>query len=218
MLALAFMAGAAVLFNTAPAKANVSVTYGTSGTFQGGNGPVVASSIATVVQVSPAGTATLTITATGTVSAPGSPPGAGASFGTITATSTGAGATFTNVGFKLTIAQTVPLPTGGTISFTDTLNGTVTSQNNTIVLTFSSPLTKNIPFSGGVVHYTVQQQYVLVSPSTGIPGFPVTNGVTSLQGTITATVTPEPGALALALTGLPLIGLAAWRRTRKNAI
>jgi len=39
-----------------------------------------------------------------------------------------------------------------------------------------------------------------------------------LQSTGTTTVTtPAPGALMLALTGLPLLGVGAWRRLRKRA-
>jgi len=209
MTALAFVAGVVVLANAAPAKAALSVKYSTAAVFTAGNLTAGSrTSSGTVLS----GLDSTTLTFVGVTNVSVNAP-TNASFGTIKATVTGAGATFTNVQFKLTITQTVPTP-GGSVAFQDTLTGTISGNGSDLDLTFNPPLTQGVPFPGGSVTYTVPIDLPLVPPETN-------NGITSIQGKIgicPAVVTPEPGALALAFTGIPMLGFAAWRRTRKNAI
>jgi len=217
LTALAFVAGVAVLANAAPAKAALMVTYSTSGVFTKPLGnPATISGGGTIVKVGGANSATITFVGQPLTTVGPVPPETFSSFGTILESATGTGATFSNIGFALTITQTVPTPSGGAVSFTDTLSGKITSSASGVSLTFDNPLssafTFSTPYGPGSVTYRVQNEYLLNAPSSG--------GVTTINGGITGVLpTPEPGTVALALTGLPLLGLAAWRcRTRKNAV
>jgi len=220
MTALAFAAGVAVLVNAAPAKAALNVTYNTSVkfTYTGDlvNAPIVLVNgpLTSTVQF---GASILTYTGVaGSADVP-----TPADFGLLKLS--GGTGTFHDLDFALTITQVAPPSTPPSATFTSlTLHGKVTAaqnlNNGELRLVFSSSLIQSLaisgPFGPGSVTYEVFQ------PAGGgsIPAANTGTGL-SINGRITSVVpTPEPGAVALALTGLPLIGLVAWRRSRKSGI
>jgi len=137
--------------------------------------------------------------------------------------------------FVLTLTQTEPSP-GGTAVFPADISGKVvlrrvtpTSGNpsgrslttNSVILQFDTLGPFNIgPSTNGVtVAYSIDGQFVnnttfiKLAASSGL-GQTSTAGVT---GTILATAVPEPGSVAMALSGLPVLGLV-WLRRRKQQV
>lgn len=154
VLALAFvmLSGAAAFADT--------VTYSTSGSFNGGSNVLTSNGV--------------TLTFTG-VSASVTAP-TNISLGNINSAGSGTIAPST---FTLTVVQTVPGPTGQQI-LTTNLSGTVTANSNGISLLFSPT-----SFTINGINYTLQSggNYLLVAPNTN-------NGNTSIQAQVTPTPEP----------------------------
>jgi hypothetical protein len=164
------------------------VTFSTSGSFNGGGNSITFLS----------GTGSLTINFTGVNSNVNTPTFA--SLGEFQTIVEGTGATITDgTTFTLNITQTVPSAGSGFLA--GTINGTISQNQSTGLVTFSvSSTTIN-----GVTYSLTNNPLPLVPPSTN-------NGVTSVQAQITSV--PEPATMILLGTGLA--GVAASIRKRRK--
>jgi hypothetical protein len=172
------------------AKAD-AVSFSTTGSFNGGSNTIQFG----------AGANLTTITFTGVNSTVNANPFTFASLGEFQTIVTGAGATITpGTTFTLMINQTVPSPGSG--SLIGTLNGTITQNSSTGLVTFSVTSAQ----INGVTYSLTNNPLPLVPPSTN-------NGVTSVQAQITSV--PEPATMFLLGTGLA--GVAAKVRKRRKA-
>jgi hypothetical protein len=208
-VALVLTVGIAILGAATPAHAGIMVQYTTTGYFG------VDPSKTSVTVGTGANTATLSFAGLTNIQTVGPvPPPSNASYGSITETATGSGATFTaDIPFTLIIHQIIP--TIGTAQLgAKTLKGKLTNTSSGLKLVFTDT-EADINFSkaglSGTVFYSLDPTYRLVPPSTN-------HGVTSIQGGINAMINavPEPATVALAVSGLPLLGLVAWRRRRRR--
>ena len=166
------------------------ITFSTTGSIGGGGNSMTFGS----------GGNTTQITFTGVNSTVDANPFTFASLGEFQTVVTGSGAAITpGTTFTLTINQTVP--SAGTGFLQATINGTITQNSSTGLVTFSvSSTTIN-----GVTYSLTNNPLPLVPPSTN-------NGVTSVQAQITAV--PEPATMILLGTGLA--GAAASIRKRRK--
>jgi len=209
--AFTLVAAAVTLVASTPAHAVQSVTYSTTGAFNG----FPASPGASPVSTTP-GDITLTFTGTnGSVNLfipPSNSASSNAQFGTFTASAGSGPFNYSELNgqtFTLYITQTLPVPTTGSpATYNATLSGVIFATQSEAYLEFQNPLAQVIT-SGDLptyLTYSVNSRIDLVPSST--PG-----GAT-LSGRISAV--PEPTTLAAAFAGLPLIGFAAWRRNRRK--
>ena len=123
----------------------------------------------------------------------------GSSFGNFQTFVSGAGASASGT-FTLTITQTVPVP--GSDSFAATFSGTFSASNSgTGVVNF----TVSSVTIGGITYSITNNPLNLVPPASN-------NGITTVQGQITADAVPEPTSMFLLGSGL--LGVAGAVRKR----
>lgn len=180
---------------TSEAKAD-PVTFSTSGTFTCAG--CAGSGTNSVTFLGGMGNAVM-ITFTGLGSTSLNTP-TGSSFGNFQTFVSGSGAIAVSGTFTLTITQTVPV--AGSDSFSATFSGTFTASNSgTGVVNFT---TTSVTI-GGVTYAITNNPLNLVPPASN-------NGITTVQGQITATTVPEPTTMLLLGTGL--LGIAGGLRKR----
>jgi hypothetical protein len=121
---------------------------------------------------------------------------------------------FSSVPFNLGLTLTDSASThSGNLSFSGAVNGDL-SKSATPGVTLNSPAGGSLTLGGNV--YTVALEYVPVPAPPGFVG--VAPGFLFAQVTATSPQTvPEPTSLVLAGLGLPVVGLAAWRKRRRAA-
>jgi hypothetical protein len=101
--------------------------------------------------------------------------------------------------------------------FTDAVFG----ANTGLTLTASAPASgQSLVLTSSVIGTLLDPEaisfsFANVTPSVNITGTTLGAFTSSISGTASATVTPEPGTIAMALTALPLLGLGAYARRRR---
>jgi len=207
LMPIALLAGLAIVGPTAPAHA-VLVTFSTVGNFTGGDDPTGNSylDIANGILITFQGVNT---PPDNTVDAS---PVTGATFGSFDTT----GTTATSLkaisgGFNLDIFQTSPTP-GGPITFVGTLNGSLSSNSSSAFALFATPF---VPQAIGSVTYAI------VEADRGVLGRAdiSPNGLSSVQGEITAQLTPvvpEPSTMLMASLAVPALLLYRLRKGKAS--
>jgi len=209
-MAVAVLAGAAILGGTPPARA-ATVTYSTVGTFTGGTTPNTAVYTAPGVRI-----AFLGVTSD-SVNDPSQ-----ASFGQFDTNGT-TSASLANVSgnFRLDIFQSVP-EVGGPAVFVGSLNGALSATGSTAFVQFTGSLSQVI--SGG----TTLTTYTIVEADRDPAGNPVAGraninppstqaGLSSVEGFITTAPIPEPSTLLMGVLAAPAV-LICLRKKGKVAV
>ena len=143
------------------------------------------------------------------------PPPSNANYGiftlacaTCTANNAGSpvGAFFSPFTFNLTITETVPNAASGTFVGTST-GGVVYLNQSTITINWAPLLLSGGSF--GTTSFAIPSSTLIVNPTSG-----ANDGQTTVQGTVSDNVIPEPATLGL--IGGGLIGLGLLRRKRTS--
>jgi hypothetical protein len=120
--------------------------------------------------------------------------------------------TFTNKSYSLTInLKDDASHATGSLTFTGTLNGTVSATSTNLTTTFGSPLVQSLLLGKDL--YTVSLN-LPPGPSSTLGGIGAHVVVESAQ----VKNSPEPAGLVLAGLGAPLVALGLWGRRRRAAI
>jgi hypothetical protein len=203
------LAGAAALLMAGGLSA-ANITYNTNGASTGFNG----TSNLTLSSVSGAA-ATLVFTPNGNsvVSTPGN-----VNYGSFKLTcgtctnSPGTSATFANFTFNLMISD---ITDGATGIFAGTGTGDIIYKDNSAINIAWSPLTLGPGSAGnsnggsfGNTIFGITPRSLIVSPDSG-----TTPGVTSVQGDVSSTTTPEPATFALIGSGLIAVAFARRKKS-----
>jgi hypothetical protein len=121
--------------------------------------------------------------------------------------------TFTNAPYSLSLAI-LDKASGkaGNLTFSGTLNGTVSSGSAIINNTYTSPGTQSVQIGNHV--YTVK-----IGPFAppGPPSATISGSISALA-TVTVADAPEPSTLALAGMGLSMFGGWWWKRRRNRTV
>lgn len=184
----------------APARADITVSYSTVGTFTGGDLPGTSTYLDAANGIS--------ITFLGRPGdSVGVPPASQTSFGTFDSTGTTATTSQTvSSGFTLDIFQTGPTP--GFLEFVGQLQGTLRINNSGAFVQFTGPLSGNI----GIVSYAIASADNNTPGRVNIAPTTTNNGQTTVVGIINTSV-PEPSSVVMAgLAGVALLGYRTWRR------
>ena len=226
LTAFTLLAGLAILGAATPARAALTVSYTTLGTFTGPNATLFGAAyddgagihidfepiIIESVMVNP-------------------PPASGLSFGnfnTILTTAT----TLTSLvgGFDLEIFQAIPSPTmPASLTLIGTLHGELQTMASTAFVQFTGFTPAVVPGIGDagfigtltssspawVVSYFITEADSNTLGRANIVSPSVNKGVSSIEGAITATAVPEPSAVAMMATAILPFGLLMLRRRTK---
>jgi hypothetical protein len=210
------VAVAAGLANPRPVRADLQVTYSTSGTFDVNSvsgGPTITLS---------SGNLTIDLSYIGITETNLSVPTTTAPFGSfkITAETDGHANENTSGTFDLVLTQTAPASGSGT--FTSEIAGSVKlGMSNAITVTFDSPPN---PLTIGSISYTLPSSITLDSPARSVGASTTVALTASINGGVGAAgdpdppdVAPEPSTLVSAATGVLMVLGYAWRRRPRAA-
>jgi hypothetical protein len=110
--------------------------------------------------------------------------------------------------FILTITQISP--TGGTLDFSSTLNGTIRVDNSQAYVQFAGPLTQSL----GNVFYEIASADDTVPGRVNLAAPPTGNGLSSITGRVGINAVPEPASLAMLTMGAGSMLVLMGRRKR----
>jgi hypothetical protein len=121
--------------------------------------------------------------------------------------------TFTNAPYSLSLAIFDKASgKAGNLTFSGTLNGTVSSGSSILMNTYTSPETQSVQVGNHM--YTVK-----IGPFAppGPPSATISGSISALA-TVTVADAPEPSTLALAGMGLSMFGGWWWKRRRNRTV
>jgi hypothetical protein len=199
-------ATALVLIAAGETRADLVVSYSTSGTFS--------DSGTNTIELGTDKGPTIDISFTGTSQ---SNLGLGVSdptvalFGTFTAmaVATGSANRPASGGFNLTLTQSAP--TVDSHTFTATLSGSIKlGTSKDVTITFASPLSTTF----GIIKYTLPSSVLLASPGNTKGATTSANLMANIIDPPPPVSAPEPSTLVLAGIGVLMLGGYSWRRRR----